>query len=261
MFHQEVVIVTGGARGIGKACCKAFAQAGANVVFGDCDTNTALKFEKEWAQRINPKTNEGEITFVQWDATKTEDYQKVVQTALQKYQKIDILINNVAVQPPDSAVPVHLMEESIWDRLHNVNLKSYFLMSKAVLPVMIKQKHGNIINMSSIQGLQSQRVVSAYASTKGAILAFTRALAIDYGKYNIQVNSICPGTINTELGSTNTDFSYAISNTPLGRIGEVSDVTGLAFYLASSRWVTGQNFVVDGGITSKGGWHDIQSKL
>jgi len=126
---------------------------------------------------------------------------------------------------------------------------------------MLSNNGGSIINMSSIQGIQSQSRVSSYASTKGAILSFTRSLAVEYGKNNILVNTISPGTISTELGANNTDFSYAISNTPLGRVGSLQDVASLAVFVASSQWITGHNFVVDGGITIKGGWSDIHAKL
>jgi len=134
-------------------------------------------------------------------------------------------------------------------------------MCKEVIPFMMTQRSGSIINVSSIQGILSQKGVSAYASTKGAILSLTRSLAVEYGKFNILVNSISPGTINTELGAINTDFSYTISNTPLGKVGSVQDVAPLALLLASSSWITGQNFIIDGGITIKGGWADMHAKL
>lgn len=118
---------------------------------------------------------------------------------------------------------------------------------------------GSIINNSSIQGIMSQKCVTAYAASKGGILSLTRALAVEYGSYNIRTNSICPGTIQTDMGAANTNFDYAISNTPLGNLGVPQDIGQAVVFLASSRWITGQNIVIDGGITIKGGWSEMQA--
>jgi len=228
-------------------------------VFGDINNEFGHKLEQEW--KAQKSGSDGEIVFVPWDARKVDSCKNLVKIAIKKYSKIDVLINNVGVQPLESGVPIHLLDESIWDWLHDVNIKSYFLMSKEVIPFMMSRKSGSIINVSSIQGIQSQKGVSAYASTKGAILSLTRSLAVEYGKFNILVNSISPGTISTELAAMNTDYSYAISNTPMGKVGSVQDVAPLAILLASSSWITGKNFVIDGGITVKGGWADMNAKL
>eukprot|EP01126_Amoeba_proteus_P036739 TRINITY_DN3751_c0_g1_i2.p1 TRINITY_DN3751_c0_g1~~TRINITY_DN3751_c0_g1_i2.p1 ORF type:complete len:235 (-),score=43.75 TRINITY_DN3751_c0_g1_i2:216-920(-) len=233
------------------------AREGANVVFGDINEKDSTEFVEEWNQK--KLEGHGELSYVPYEATCYGDAQKLVSRTIERYGKLDVLVNNVGIQPKN--VPCHLLDEEIWDRIMSVNIKSYFLMCKAALPHMISRNCGSIINISSIQAIASQRGVSAYAASKGAILAFTRQLSVEYGQYNIRANSISPGTIATPLGADNTSFDYATSNTPLGRIGQVSDVAQTIIFLSClmSKHITGQNLVVDGGITIKGGWSDLHS--
>lgn len=244
--------MTGGSQGIGKACSMGIAKAGANVVFGDINTEKGKQFENEW--RKEKTESDGEITFVYYDARKPEDCKNLVKFVIQKYKTIDVLFNNVGVQPPESCVPLHNLDEKMWDFIHDVNLKSYYLVSKEVLPHMISKKSGHIINNASIIGLHSQQGAPAYASAKGGVLSLTRSLAVEYGGVNIHVNSISPGTIGTQMSAANTNYDDVLKNTPLGRIGSVDEVAQLVVFLSSASWITGQNFVIDGGITIKGGW-------
>lgn len=249
-----VAIVTGGAQGIGRACCVGLAKVGTNVVFGDINKSKGEQLEQEWKKEKSSSC--GEISFMHWDASKSADCKELVKFAVDKYNRIDILFNNVGIQPP--ATPIYLLDESTWDNVMNVNLKSYFLMCKEVIPHMMKNG-GSIINNASIQGVLSQKCVAPYAASKGGILSLTRALAVEYGHCNIRVNSISPGTIQTDMGANNTNFDYAISNTPLGNLGVPEDIASAVIFLASSRWITGQNIVIDGGITIKGGWSDMHA--
>jgi len=134
-------------------------------------------------------------------------------------------------------------------------------MCKYVIPEMIKIGMGSIINNSSIQGIQSQKGVPAYAASKGALIALTRQLAVEYGENNIRVNCISPGSVVTPLmKANNKSFSYIEGNTPLGYLGEPKDIAELLLFLGSenSKWITGQNFIIDGGITVKGGWAPLK---
>eukprot|EP01114_Cavostelium_apophysatum_P017946 TRINITY_DN5440_c0_g1_i1.p1 TRINITY_DN5440_c0_g1~~TRINITY_DN5440_c0_g1_i1.p1 ORF type:complete len:216 (+),score=34.79 TRINITY_DN5440_c0_g1_i1:199-846(+) len=212
---------------------------------------------QEWTLRASSK---GSISFLKFDASKGDDCHRLVEQAARDFKRIDILFNNVGIQPGTSNVPIHELEESMWDAIMDVNLKSIFWMCKYTLPYMIQQKSGSIINNASIQGLSSQKGVSAYAASKGGILAITRQLAVEYGKYSIRVNTVSPGTIMTALALENSkSMQPIIDNTPLRRIGEPSDIASMVAFLASdqSKWVTGQNMVVDGGITIKGGWAEL----
>jgi len=251
---QLVLYVSLRVIGIGKGCCVALAKAGASVVFGDIHQEKGKLLEEEWKKDKRPE--DGEITFLHWDATKVADCKELVKLTVAKHGKIDVLFNNVGIQPP--AIPIHLLDEAVWDKVMDVNLKSIYLMCKEAIPHMLKTG-GSIINNASIQGLMSQKGVTAYAASKGAILSLTRALAVEYGQFNIRVNTICPGTIQTDLGAANTNLDYAISNTPLGNLGVPQDIAEVVIFLATSRWITGQNITVDGGITAKGGWSDMQA--
>jgi len=151
---------------------------------------------------------------------------------------------------------IHEVTEEEWDEVIKINLKSLFWLTKFVIPYMIKQKFGVIINNASIQAIASQKGVSHYAASKGAMVALTRQLAVQYGEYKIRVNSLSPGSTMTPLMAANTNPEYPLSNTPMKVLGEPEDMANMVYFLSSrgARWVTGQNIVVDGGITIKGGW-------
>jgi len=157
--------------------------------------------------------------------------------------------------------PLHLLEDKTWDQIMTVNLKSIFWMSKFTLPYMIEKSSGCIINNSSIEAMQGQMEAPAYAASKGAMIALTRQMACEYGHHKIRVNAVDPGCICTKMLEKSTDTKYAESNTPLGRLGSVDDVANAVIFLASreSTWITGQDFIVDGGMASKGGWAPLKS--
>jgi len=280
-FSGKVVIVTGGAQGIGRSCCIHFAEEGAHVVCGDVDLDAGKELVAEWQQRTSQgPTNKNELehrnyrkcvesgtmTFVHFDASSSADCHNLVTVATKITGDIDVLFNNVGIQPKQSNVPIHKLEEAAWDAVFNINIKSFYLMCKHAIPVMLQHpdKRHSIINNSSIQGIQSQKGVPAYAATKGAILSLTRQLAVEYGSSNITVNAVSPGSIATPLAlANNKSFEFIAKNTPLGKIGEPRDVAEIVLFLASesAKWVTGQNFVVDGGITVKGGWAPLSDDL
>eukprot|EP01116_Phalansterium_solitarium_P001819 TRINITY_DN11635_c0_g1_i1.p1 TRINITY_DN11635_c0_g1~~TRINITY_DN11635_c0_g1_i1.p1 ORF type:complete len:260 (+),score=46.85 TRINITY_DN11635_c0_g1_i1:150-929(+) len=254
-LHKKVVIVTGGASGIGRASTLKFATEGADVVFGDVSEEAGSEVSAAWQQ-----DGRGSVTFFKFDAASGEDCRKLVEFSVNKFGRVDVLFNNVGIQPKESRVPIHLLEEATWDNVMNVNLKSAFWMCKYVVPHMLKQSSGAIINNASIQGINSQKLVGVYAATKGGLLSLTRQLACEYGGNGIRCNAISPGSIVSELMRKNTNLEYVTGNTPLGCVGEPDDIADAAVFLASSKskWVTGHNFVVDGGVTIKGGWASLQ---
>jgi len=258
-FNEHVVIVTGGAKGIGRGICLGFAGAGATVLCADVDDDAGAKIVEDAG------TLAGRIDFISGDVSQDVVCQSLVQRAVSDYGGVHVLCNNVGIQPTSSYLPAHEMTEAMWDRIIDVNLKSTFLMSRHTIPVMQKQGGGVIINTASVQGLQSARGVSAYAASKGGQLSLTRQLALEYAKDNIRVLAVNPGTIDTPLVDEALDATD--SNTPeareqmaqahpIGRIGQPEDIANAMLFLASDKasFMTGEYVCVDGGMMAKGAW-------
>lgn len=252
-FATKIVVVTGGADGIGRACCVAFEAAGAQVVCGDINERLGRELASASAS----------ISFEPLDAARPESCEALIRRAVDAFGGVDVLVNNVGIQHDDGH-SCHELDAAIWDRVMAVNVGSYFHCSKHALRSMLGRGGGAIVNMSSVQGLQSQAGIPAYAASKGAVLSLTRQLAVDYAKRGIRVNAVCPGTIGTPLvraliEGRGWDLSAAAKPYPAGRIGTPEEVAEAVLFLASDRragFVTGQSLVVDGGITAKGGWAD-----
>ena len=254
-FQGKVVIVTGGAKGIGKGICEAFAEEGAQVLCADVDTQAG---EQLAASRPN-------IRFMHGDVSQSAVCQSLVETAVGTWQGVDILCNNVGIQPTTSYVRAHELTEGQWDRIINTNLKSRFLMAKYCIPVMQKRGGGVIISTASVQGLQSAPQVSAYAASKGGDLSLVRQLALDYAEDNIRVLAINPGTIDTPLVQEALDAESGDQEEarrqmaemhPVNRIGHPADIAQAVLFLASSKasFMTGSYVNVDGGLMAKGAW-------
>jgi NAD(P)-dependent dehydrogenase (short-subunit alcohol dehydrogenase family) len=176
--------------------------------------------------------------------------------AMEAFGRIDILYNNAGIMPIEDTSVIET-SEATWDKVLDVNLKSAFLCSKYVIPHMIEQQRGSIINVASFVAFMGCTVPQdAYTASKGGMLSLTKSLAVQYGKYNIRCNAICPGPIETPLLRTLWTSEDArnlrLNRIPLGRFGEAKDVVYMALYLASdeSSWTTGAWLTVDGGITS-----------
>jgi NAD(P)-dependent dehydrogenase (short-subunit alcohol dehydrogenase family) len=259
-FQGKVVVITGGAKGMGRAAAVAFARQGAQVVIADNDAEAGQSV----ANAI--RASGGEALFSKADVSCADQARAVVRKAVEAAGGVDILFNNVGIQPAASYVPADELPEEIWDRIMEVNVKSHFLMAKYAVPEMKKRGGGVIINNASVQGLLSQPGVAAYAASKGAILSMTRNLAIDYAPHNIRVLAICPGSIDTPLlrqaalTANPSDPDAAIAQWgkthPLGRIGKPEEVAALVLFLASDKasFLTGDRICVDGGIAVKGSW-------
>ncbi len=249
----KVVIVTGGAKGIGEGCVQKFLETNATVISFDLDKSSLenqnskyAKLESRFSSYVVDVSNEGQV----------ED---AVAKVLASYGRIDGLINCAGIQTYGSVTDT---TEEIWDRTFNVNVKSMFLTAKYVAPSMIAQKAGSIVNISSVQSLMSQKTVVAYAASKGAINALTRASAIDLAVSGVRVNAILPGSVDTPMLRTSADMHRGEKSIeevlsdwgaghPLGRIAKSSEIGDLAVFLVSneSAFITGQSIVIDGGLS------------
>jgi len=258
-FQDKVVIVTGGAKGIGRAISLSFTREGANVLCADVDVAAGDAISKEAAGLA------GKLVFVQADVAQAAECKALVEKAVTDFGGLDVVCNNVGIQPTSSYLPAHELPEEAWDRIMAVNVKSRFLMAKYAVPEMKKRGGGAIINTASVQGLQSALGVSAYAASKGADLSLTRQLALEYAKDNIRVLAVNPGTIDTPLVAEAAAASGVPTaelhktwgdDHPVGRIGQPQEVANVVLFLASdgASFMTGSYVNVDGGMMAKGAW-------
>jgi NAD(P)-dependent dehydrogenase (short-subunit alcohol dehydrogenase family) len=249
----KVVIVTGGAKGIGEGCVQKFLDSNATVVSFDLD-NSALTTQKSKYANLESRFSSHVV-----DVSNEAQVEDAVSKVLAAHGRIDGLINCAGIQTYGSVTDT---TEEIWDRTFNVNVKSMFLTAKHVAPTMIAQKTGSIVNISSVQSLMSQKTVVAYAASKGAINALTRASAIDLAISNVRVNAILPGSVDTPMLRTSADMHRGEKSIeevlsdwgaghPLGRIAKSSEIGDLAVFLVSneSAFITGQSIVIDGGLS------------
>jgi NAD(P)-dependent dehydrogenase (short-subunit alcohol dehydrogenase family) len=249
-LNHKTIIITGAANGIGLAISKLFAEEGGNVIMTDIDI---AKCETE-AGKING-AGKGKAIPVLCDVRRTQEIDKMIKEAVQVTGSIDVLVNNVAV-----AIGGNVMEmpEEKWDEVINTNLTSVFRCTKAVMPCMVKQRSGSIINMSSTQAHRCWYNWTAYAAAKGAVLSLTNQLAGQFAPYNIRVNSISPGTINTPMLAKRIEEEGEyleeafIKMHAMERLGRPEEVARVALFLAcdDASFVTGQDIIVDGGLTT-----------
>jgi len=251
-LKDKVVIVTGGGSGIGQAACLLMAEEGAIVAIGDIVTDSAMSTSNKIIE-AGGRAMHGYL-----DVSNASSVEAFVGEVLRQYGRVDVLVNNAGGRI--SATSVLTCSESDWDKTFAINSKGVYLMSRAVLPSMIKNKGGAIVNISSAQGLLARKNRAAYAATKGAIISLTRSMAADHGRDGIRVNCVVPGAIQTP------PLLRDIATAPdpgavrkamegeqlLTRLGEPLDVAQAVVFLASDRasWITGVVLPVDGGITA-----------
>ena len=243
ILKDEVAFITGGAKGIGKAIALKFAEEGADIAI--CDMNAeALKLAQDEVAAKGRAVLTGVV-----DVTKFSDVESFVQKALDKFKKIDILINNAGITRDALLVR---MSESDWDAVLDVNLKGAFNCSKTISKIMMKQRKGRIVNIASIIGIMGNAGQANYAASKGGLIAFTKSIAKELASRNVRVNAIAPGFIQTDMTANLSDEvkSEMQKHIPLGGLGTAQDVANLALFLASdgAAYITGQVVQVDGGM-------------
>ena len=243
-LKNKVVIVTGGANGLGEGYSFGLAEEGAKVVIADLDAKNGERVRQEI------KKKGGEATFVLTDISKKGDADHLLAETINQYGQIDIVVNNAGTF---FSAPVLEHTEEMWDKSCAVNIKGVFFVSQAAAKEMVKRKRGKIINISSIAGYGAQPTLCAYGSTKAAITMMTRVFALELAPFNIQVNALLPGTTDAgmvkEAMKDPTWTKQTISGIPLGRLGTSRDMLGAVLYFASedSNYCTGQTLIVDGG--------------
>ena len=243
----KVAIVTGAGSGIGRETAILFAREEARVVVSDCVAEAG----EEAVRRI--RESGGEAIFIKADVSRASDAERLVSETIAKYGQLDILVNSAGIL--GEVAPVGDATEENWDRVISVNLKSVFLCLKYAVREMVKSGGGVIISSASTMGLVGLPGNTAYSVSKGGIIQFTKAMALEYAANNIRVNCICAGWIDTPMNENLEEriIKWTVRETPMGRLGRPEEIAQAALYLASdeSSFVTGTALVVDGGWLAK----------
>ena len=245
---KKTAIVSGGSKGIGKAIAMKLAQAGANVVI--CSRKK---------ENLDSAVNEAEsngltLIPIECNTSNNESIQSVVDHTIEKFDRVDVLVNNAAANPYYG--PILNSEDSHWDKIFEVNVKGYFNFAKACSKTMIANNSGKIINVASIAAKTPLEGLGVYNISKAAVVMLTKVLAKELGEHNINVNTLAPGLIKTDFSKAlweNEDtHNKIVKSIPQGKMGSPDDISGMALYLASeaSDFVTGSIFTVDGGMTT-----------
>jgi cyclopentanol dehydrogenase len=245
----KVALISGGARGQGTTETRLFVREGARVVFGDILDDEGKKIEAEI------RAAGGEATYVHLNVTHEADWRAAVGTAVDRYGKLDVLVNNAGIL---LRAKIEETTEEDWDRIMAVNAKGVFLGTKCALPAMRRAGGGSIVNISSTAGLVgSPGETAAYTATKGAVRLFTKATAIQHAKDKIRCNSVHPGPIATDMIKdmleNKSAWEQRLRRLPMGRVGTADEVAYGVLYLASDEasYVTGSELVIDGGTTAE----------
>jgi len=250
-LNNKVALITGGTSGIGEATALLFAKEGAEVAI----TGRNQQRGADVVRRI--KEVGSAAVFLHADVSNAGDCRRAIDETIQEFGRLDILFNNAGVFYPHTAMEC---SEKEWDEQIDINLKGTFLMSKFVLPVMIAQRKGVIINNASGWGIVGGDRAVAYCASKGGVVLMTKAMAIDHGAQGIRVNCVCPGDVETPMLPTDAkmrgmkwdDYIAGCANRPLGRVGTAEEIAKAVLFLASedSSFMTGAALVVDGGGTA-----------
>jgi NAD(P)-dependent dehydrogenase (short-subunit alcohol dehydrogenase family) len=251
-LKDRVALITGAGSGIGRAMCLAFAAEGAAVFAADLDEAAAA----ESIELARPAG--GAAAHYRADVSRAEDVQAMVRACLDRFGRISILCNNAGTGSTQTVVDT---PEDLWDRVFAINARGTFLGCKYAIPAMIEAGSGVIINTASVAGLVGLRNRAAYCASKGAVVALTRAIAIDHVRQNIRCNCLCPGTVDSpwvgrlleQAPDPVAERAALVARQPMGRLGTPEEVAKAAVYLASddAAFVTGTAFVIDGGLTAQ----------
>lgn len=250
-LEGKVAVVTGAARGIGKAIASLFAEEGADVTVLDVGLENVSATAKEIAKRTNRT-----IIALKADVSKASDVEQMSKAVIDRFGKVDILVNNAGISLVRPSVEMTADE---WDRVMAVNLRGVFLCSQALGRYMIERREGRIINIASMDGIVALPERAAYCASKAGVILFGKVLAVEWAKYNIRVNAIAPGYTKTDIVKGLIEQGLfnekdIIRRSPMKRMADPSEIAKVALFLASddSSYVTGETILVDGGWTAYG---------
>lgn len=253
-LEGKVAIITGAGSGIGRATALRFSHEGVAVVVADIDADAAGTVSEEI------RADGGEATAVRVDVSQSEQVREMVDVAVRAYDRVDIMFSNAGIEFPARATEI---EPDDWDRVMAVNLKSVYLCARCVIPRMVAQGGGVIVNTASQLGLVGYPNFAVYNAAKGGVINLTRNLALDYAKEGVRVNAVCPGPCDTphvdrQLENLPPDEQQEVRNSinslvPMGRMGRPEEIAGAVVFLASddASYMTGSMLVVDGGYTAQ----------
>jgi len=244
-LEEKVAIITGATSGIGRATAILFAREGARLALAGRRENLG----KELVNTI--KSNDGKAVFIKTDVTIKNDIKNLVETTINIYKKIDILVNNAGIVRMFNFIEMDEIKD--FDEVFNTNVKSCFLLCKEILPYMLEQKKGVIINVGSVAGEVGVPKLTSYSASKGAIRQFTKSLAVEYAKFGIRVNAVIPGATRTSMIPEGKDFEkFVLTHQPMGKIASSEEIAPAILFLASDEasFCTGSLLIIDGGETS-----------
>ena len=247
-LRERVALVTGAASGIARATAILFAKSGAKVVVADGSTTGGM----DTAQQI--RADEGRASFIEVDVSQQTQVNRMVDSLLQEHEHVDILVNGAGVLAYGTALET---TEETWNRVISINLTGTYLCCRAVLPHMIEQKRGTIINIASTTGAHDACArAAAYVSSKGGVTLLSRAMAIDHAKQGVRVNVLCPGPTDTPMlrkAMAPEELEAFAKTFPMGRLGQPEEIASAALFLASDKasFITGAVLCVDGGQTAE----------
>ncbi len=235
----KVAIVTGGTRGIGEAIVKRFAKGGCRVAF-------TYNKNKKLAFKIARETK-GKAKGYRVDVRNFKKIKKFISDVKSEFKRIDILINNAGIVRDKSLM---MMEEKDWNEVIDTNLKGAFNTTKACIVTFMKQRSGNIVNISSLAGVVGIAGQTNYSASKAGLLGFTKSLAKEVGPYNVRVNAIAPGFIQTDMTASLQNKEKILKKIPLGRFGTANEIAEVAYFLVSNEpsYITAQTLIIDGGL-------------
>lgn len=244
MEERKVVFVTGGSRGIGKAIALKYAQNGYNVVINYVSDKNNVEELKKKFEELNV-----ECLIEKADVSKSEEVEQIVKKTIEKFKKIDVLINNAGITRDGLLMR---MKEEDFDKVIEINLKGTFLVTKAVIPYMLKKRDGKIINLASVVGVTGNAGQCNYSASKAGIIGFTKSIAKELASRNIRANAIAPGFIDTDMTSVLSDEVKDSINAqiPMKRMGTAQEIANVAYFLGceESSYITGQVINIDGGM-------------
>lgn len=245
-LEGKVALITGGAKGIGEKTAKLFSEHGSTVIVSDFLSKQGNKVVKDI---IN---NGGKAEFFELDASIESQWIELVESIKLKFGNIDILVNNAGIVDPTGLLDTN---DTIWNKVMDINAKGVFLGMKHVVPTMAEKQSGSIVNISSMWGIVGAGADLAYQASKGAVRSMSKSAATEYANKGIRVNSVHPGIIATDMVIKDTPMAIRqkiVANTPMGREGKTEEVANLILFLASedASCITGAEFLVDGGFTA-----------